>query len=35
MVLMTAGIAMLFAIGRCSISEMISVGREIVLGRPA
>jgi len=33
--LMTAGIAMLFVIGRRSISEMISAGRQIVLGRPA
>jgi len=33
--LMTAGIAMLFVIGRRSISEMISAGRQIVLGQPA
>src|SRR5262249_39050636 len=33
--LMTAGIAMLFVIGRHSISEMISAGRQIMLGRPA
>ena len=33
--LMTAGIAMLFVIGRRSISEMISAGRQIMLGRPA
>jgi O-antigen/teichoic acid export membrane protein len=33
--LMTAGIAMLFVIGRRSISEMISAGRQIVVGQPA
>ena len=33
--LMTVGIAMLVAIGRRSISEMISAARQIVLGRPA
>jgi hypothetical protein len=33
--LMSAGIAMLFFIGRRSISEMISAGRQIVLGQPA
>jgi hypothetical protein len=33
--LMTAGLAMLFVIGRRSISEMISAGRQIVLGQPA
>jgi O-antigen/teichoic acid export membrane protein len=32
---MTAGIAMLFVIGRRSISEMISAGRQIVVGQPA
>ena len=32
---MTAGIAVLFVIGRRSISEMISVGRQIVLRQPA
>jgi hypothetical protein len=33
--LMTAGLAMLFIVGRRSISEMISAGRQIVLGQPA
>jgi hypothetical protein len=33
--LMAAGIAMLFVIGRRSISEMVSAGRQIVLGQPA
>jgi hypothetical protein len=33
--LTAASLAMLFVIGRRSISEMISVGRQIVLGRPA
>jgi len=33
--LMSAGIAMLFVIGRRSISEMISAGRQIMLGQPA
>jgi O-antigen/teichoic acid export membrane protein len=33
--LMTAGLAMLLVIGRRSISEMISAGRQIVLGQPA
>jgi hypothetical protein len=33
--LMTAGIAMLFVIGRRSINEMSPVARQIVLGRPA
>jgi O-antigen/teichoic acid export membrane protein len=33
--LMTAAIAMLFVIGRRSISEMISAGRQIVAGQPA
>jgi O-antigen/teichoic acid export membrane protein len=33
--LMTAGIAMLFVIGRRTISDMISAGRQIVLGQPA
>ena len=32
---MTVGIAMLVAIGRRSISEMISAARQIVLGRAA
>ena len=32
---MTAGLAMLFIVGRRSISEMISAGRQLVLGRPA
>jgi hypothetical protein len=31
----TAGLAMLLVIGRHSISEMISAGRQIVLGQPA
>jgi O-antigen/teichoic acid export membrane protein len=35
LILMTAGIAMLFVIGRRSISEMISAGRQIVVGQPA
>ena len=33
--LMTAGLAMLFIVGRRSISEMILAGRQIVLGQPA
>jgi O-antigen/teichoic acid export membrane protein len=33
--LMSAGIAMLFVIGRRSISEMISAARQIVVGQPA
>jgi hypothetical protein len=33
--LMSAGIAMLFVIGRRSISEMISAARQIVAGQPA
>jgi len=33
--LMTAGLAMLFIVGRRSISEMISAGRQLVLGQPA
>jgi hypothetical protein len=33
--LMMAGITILFVIGRRSISEMISAGRQIVLGQPA
>jgi hypothetical protein len=32
---MSAGIAMLFVIGRRSISEMISAARQIVAGQPA
>jgi hypothetical protein len=35
LVLTAASLAMPFVIGRRSISEMISVGRQIVLGRPA
>jgi len=35
LVLTTAGLAMLFVVGRRSISEIISAGRQIVLGRPA
>src|SRR5215472_13635859 len=33
--LMAAGLAMLFIVGRRSISEMILAGRQIVLGQPA
>ena len=33
--LMAAAIAMLYVIGRRSISEMISAGRQIVVGQPA
>jgi O-antigen/teichoic acid export membrane protein len=33
--LMTAGLAMLFIVGRRSISEMIAAGRQLVLGQPA
>jgi O-antigen/teichoic acid export membrane protein len=35
LVLTAAGLAMLFVIGRRSISEMILAGRQIVLGQPA
>jgi O-antigen/teichoic acid export membrane protein len=35
LVLTAAGLAMLFVIGRRSISEMISAGRQIALGQPA
>jgi hypothetical protein len=33
--LMAAGLAMLFIVGRRSISEMIAAGRQLVLGQPA
>jgi hypothetical protein len=35
LVLTAASLAMLFVIGRRSVGEMISAGRQIVLGRPA
>jgi len=35
LVLTAASLAMLFVIGRRSVGEMISAGRQIVIGRPA